>query len=243
MSITKSIGLTAIIAIAFCVITSPSKEKANAQQEHEVAPNLLAMIDGLNQEIDSQAKEQRETQAELAESVRSEVDTRLTAFEDSLESLGYESRIDDLESRLTALEAKVDQGYVYQPQSSSGGSTGAPKVSYGSTGGAAYKASSYTTPKWTNNDGRTLRNHIVEVHGLSPAMSDGELIAAHDAWHDNNGGDPPAARSRSRSVTQTYMLSGDCPGGICPAPMATTRTRTVQSRGGLFGFGVLGRRR
>jgi len=101
--------------------------------------------------------------------------------------------------------------------------------------GKAYNA------RWSSNDGRTLRQHAIEIHGFDPSMSDEQIARQHDAYHDVHGGMPPriapAYRSRTTTVQSPYVSS--CPGGVCP----TSRTSTVQSSGGVFGFGVFGRRR
>lgn len=102
---------------------------------------------------------------------------------------------------------------------------------------AKVKVQASYTPRWRNYDGRSLRDHAIEVHGFDSSWSDADLAAAHDAWHDTNGGDPPTAL-RSKSVVMSRSTS-NCPGGVCPT---TSRARVVQSRGGLLGFGILGRR-
>ena len=102
--------------------------------------------------------------------------------------------------------------------------------------------------RWHSNDGRSLRQHAIEVHGFDPGLSDAQLAAQHDAYHDVHGGDspprvnvswsnPPAVRTRTTTVQSAYV--SECPGGVCP----TSRTTTVQSSGGLLGFGIFGRRR
>ncbi len=103
-------------------------------------------------------------------------------------------------------------------------------------------------PRWHSNDGRSLRQHAIEIHGMDPNLSDAELARQHDAWHDHNGPIAPrtsAAYSqqwqpatRSRSV-QFSSGTSNCPGGVCP----TSRSVNVQSSGGMFGFGIVGRRR
>lgn len=92
------------------------------------------------------------------------------------------------------------------------------------------------SPRWHNYDGRTARQHAIEVHGFDPGLSDAQLARQHDAYHDRYGGDPPTA-ARSRPAVVAPQVS-NCPGGVCPMP----RTTATQSRGGVFGFGVFRRR-
>ena len=105
--------------------------------------------------------------------------------------------------------------------------------------------SSYTA-RWHSNDGRSPRQHAIEVHGFDPNLSDAQLATQHDAYHDTFGGAsltarvtwsaPPAMRTRTTTVQSPFVSS--CPGGVCPV----NRSTTVQSSGGVFGFGILGRR-
>lgn len=129
---------------------------------------------------------------------------------------------------------------------------------------APYKA------RWVNHDGLSFRDHGIMVHGLSPSLSDEEMASQRDAYHDQYGGghshvgSPAVAVQRtvsncpggvcpvntvnvSRTASSQAGYTGvtvqrsvsNCPGGVCP----TSRTTTVQRSGGLFGFGLLGRRR
>lgn len=94
------------------------------------------------------------------------------------------------------------------------------------------KATATTTvqPRWINHDGLSLRDHIIQVHGLDPSLSDAELIAAHDAWHDQYGGAPPTQVMGSGSRTIRYSTTrSSCPGGRCPTSGTTYRR-------GLLGF-------
>lgn len=148
--------------------------------------------------------------------------------------------ISDLEIRVSKLEDQVCDCNCGPDCGCGGPKPEPPKVEKKPTASPAVTSQAKVSPKWMNTDGRTLRNHMVEVHGFSTSMSDGAMIQAHDAWHDQNGGEPPSpARSRSRTVTYS---SSSCPGGVCPAP-GVTRSYNVQSNGGIFGFGILGRRR
>lgn len=107
--------------------------------------------------------------------------------------------------------------------------------------------SSYS-PRWHNNDGKSLRDHMIQDHGYDPSLSTAQMAAQHDAYHDRYGPAPPRATAsyaaqyqpamRSRSVQYSAGVS-NCPGGVCP----TSRSVQVQSSGGVFGFGVVGRRR
>ena len=107
--------------------------------------------------------------------------------------------------------------------------------------GPVVHSQSYTA-RWSSNDGRTLRQHAIDVHGMDPSLSDAEMARQHDAYHDRFGGMPPrilppASRVRTTTVQSPYVSS--CPGGVCPV----NRTTTVQSSGGAFGFGIFGGRR
>lgn len=115
---------------------------------------------------------------------------------------------------------------------------------------APYKA------RWVNHDGLSFRDHGIIVHGLSPSLSDEEMASQRDAYHDQYGGGHSHVGSSvvsncpggvcpvnsssglARNVTVQRSVS-NCPGGVCP----TSRTTTVQRSGGVFGFGLLGRRR
>lgn len=97
------------------------------------------------------------------------------------------------------------------------------------------------TPRWHNYDGLSFRDHAEIMHGIdTTGLTDAEVGMLRDADHDRYGPGHPNAVStpvRQRSVTVTRGVS-NCPGGVCPT---TSRVRT--SRGGLLGFGILGRRR
>lgn len=118
---------------------------------------------------------------------------------------------------------------------------------YGSSGGnvASVSRGSYS-PRWFNNDGRTARNHAVQVHGFDPSLSDDQLAILHDQWHDQYGS--------AHSVSSSYVSSGyapvvssvitssprrsysttsvsTCPPGGCPVGVSST---VVTKRGGLL---------
>ena len=131
----------------------------------------------------------------------------------AIESL--EQRVDRLEKQTTAATPVIISA--------------APAVSY-----------SYTA-RWHNNSGMSDRDHAINEHGFDPNLSDAELARQHDAYNDRYGPASPrfAPAMRSRTVTVQSPYVSSCPGGVCP----TSRSVSVQSSGGVFGFGVFGRRR
>lgn len=129
----------------------------------------------------------------------------------------------------------------------SGGSTGMVRSSYGSNGtattGTTRVVESTYAPRWKNHDGLSRAEHAAVYHGLNTAgMTQAQINAQLDADHDRHGPmHDGILASRTRSVTRsTYSppatATSNCPGGVCPTgPSASTR-------GGLLGFGILGRR-
>ena len=79
-----------------------------------------------------------------------------------------------------------------------------PVVSYSSTGssyGSSGSSVSNYQRRWYNHDGLTLRQHAEHVHGYSTAgMSDAEVAAANDHYHDQYGG--------SHHATGTVVSTG-----------------------------------
>lgn len=68
---------------------------------------------------------------------------------------------------------------------------------------------------WPGNTLKSLRAHLTSPpHSMSPskvsAMTGGQLVAAHDAWHNRNGAWPPI-RKPSRASPR------NCPSGNCPS--------------------------
>lgn len=150
-----------------------------------------------------------------------------------------EDSISSLETRVTKLEGQVCDCSC-GPDCNCGKPEAVapkPKVVQAKPKAVVTKTAVSVNPKWLNTDGRSLQDHMVEVHGFSQSMDTNQMIIAHDAWHDQNGGGAPAV-SKSRTVT----YGSSCPSGVCPAP-SVSRSRTVQRSGGLLGFGILGRRR
>lgn len=100
------------------------------------------------------------------------------------------------------------------------------------------------TARWQNYDGLTFRQHAEQMHGINTAgMSDSEVGRLRDQDHDMYGGGHPAAM-RARTVNKYVEVSSSgepCPNGWCPP--RNSQLGTVNTRGGLFGFGILGRRR
>lgn len=220
----STVGLMAAVAVAFIVFTSPSRQP--------VADDYLQQPTSAY--LDSSA---------LAAQVEDNT-ARIGVLESKLDGL-YAS-IDELKASPAPTPApqvpKATQSVVEVRTPVRTAAKAAATVAAKAVKGAAIVATAPVRavanyqPRWRNNDGRSLKQHTLEVHGFDPSLSDAELYAMHDAWHDANGGDPP---TRSRSVYKS-VSSGDCPGGVCPVP---SRTVVRQSRGGLLGFGVLGRRR
>jgi len=161
----------------------------------------------------SQLRELTSAIGELQQSV----DDRLSDVETRFTSLEAPAEAFD-DARLAALEDRVteleEKVATYEPKTAA-----APVQSGGSSGGGTYLPAPIVTS----------------------GMTTSQIAMLRDADHDTFGGShPPAMRSRSR--TTTVMAASDCPGGVCPTSSVTT-SRTVQSRGGLLGFGILGRRR
>lgn len=89
------------------------------------------------------------------------------------------------------------------------------------------------SPRWHNNDGLTLHDHITKGHGINGATED-DLERAHDAWHDKYGPNHPSV-VRGNSVANYAMpsVSGktvtrsrsvqtqNCPNGQCPTGRTT----------------------
>jgi hypothetical protein len=159
--------------------------------------------------------------------------------------------ISALEGRVARLEARPECPCpIERPK--------AQPVSKATVTKAPYKA------RWVNHDGLSFRDHGIIVHGLSPSLSDEEMASQRDAYHDQYGGGhshvgspvvsscpggvcPVNTVNVSRTASSPSGYTGvtvqrsvsSCPGGVCPA----SRTTTAQRSGGLFGFGLLGRRR
>lgn len=228
----KTIGVMAAIAIAFLCVTSPGPDTVTAKPPHDAhvsqAAQLSVAFDGLDKRVTN-------IERSIDGKIAAEVSKQFAAIESSV----VETDLSGIEARLGDLELAVaDCPCPPEVQAAA-----PPKVITRTVTPAAVSYS----PRWSNNDGLPLDVHAIQVHGFSPSLSSTELARQHDAWHDANGGDPPTSRSRSRTVTYSSPVTysgtmSNCPGGVCPAP-SVTRTRNVQSSGGLFGFGVLGRRR
>ncbi len=229
----RTLGIVAAIAIAFIVFTSPEREAVIAHTPQ--APDV--------EQDDSQLRELTSAIGDLQQSVDqrlSDVETRFTSLEAPAAPAFDDARLAALEDRVTQLEETVA---TYEPKTSS-----TPQVSSGGSSGGSSVAPKPLpsvveySPRWQNHDGLSFEEHARVMHGVdTTGMSASQIAMLRDADHDTfGGGHPPAMRARSRTTTFT-AASGDCPGGVCP--MTTTRSRTVTSRGGLLGFGVLGRRR
>lgn len=254
-----ALGIMACVAIAFTFITSPETSRTHA------APHGSESSDRVTQSMQSMTDELKRLQAQLSRALdyQDQVESRFVALENAPapefpevpDTEELEQRIAKLESRIETLEKqRVTAAYPASSSptvsygSSGGTSSSAPVVSYGSTGTPVISTSSTPvvatvntyTPRWTNYDGLSKRQHAEVYHGVSTAgMTAAQIAMTLDHDHDTfGGGHPPAMRTRSTTVSSLQ----NCPGGVCPVP-STTRTTTVQSRGGLFGFGVLGRRR
>jgi hypothetical protein len=139
----------------------------------------------------------------------------------------HTQQIDDIQQRLDNLEASA----APTPAPVLPAPNPAPVKSI--TIKPAPAVSSTYVARWQNYDGRSLRDHGIAVHGFDPSWTTAQIAAAHDAWHDRNGGDPPSAsRTRTRTVSRSYSTakySSWCPGGVCP-------TSNTYTRRGLFGI-------
>lgn len=261
----KTVGFMVSLAIAFVVMTSPDKVRSKAETEplplpsssavevqaewRDVDPVLLAAIERFDARLENidQLLDQHSTELSSIEQCHtdalSSIDARLKVLESNLTSIvevrGATERT-PVKTAAGAVAKTVAGAGVVAAKTAKGAAIVAGKTAVGVAKVAAvpFKVAGNYTPRWRNYDGRSLRDHGVEVHGFDPSWSTAQIAAAHDAWHDANGGEPPTA-SRSRSVA--VSSSSTCPGGVCPT--TTSRTRAVASRGGLFGFGLLGRRR
>lgn len=242
----RTIGIMAAIAIAFIVFTSPEREHASAKPPHDAhvyeQTESQAASQELTEAVDALRRSVERHTLELDDRVAEAVETRFTSLEHSVVEVD-DSRLEALEERVAAIEQTVASYPAKQTTAAtSSGSSG------GSSGGTFYAPTvtrvetSVYKPRWQNYDGLSFEEHARVMHGIdTTGMSDSQIAMLRDADHDTfGGGHPPAMRARSRSVS--FTATGDCPGGICPMP-SVSRSRTVESRGGLLGFGILGRRR
>lgn len=233
-----SIGLVACIAIIFCWIQSPQSTQVDAKPPHDAHVSQT-------QSKAPQWKDEAERLSEVIVAVVEDVDlhaetvsileTEVSAVATAVAKL--ESRVKKLEDASEAEKAKAKA----KPQVAAKAPvvvTPPPII----TSTPAFVVEQSYTGRWKNNDGRSARNHAIEVHGFDPSLSNSELARLHDSWHDMNGSQPPTGivRQRTRTFTVTPRSTSDCPGGVCPAPGFQ---RTVTSSGGWYLGKNLGRRR
>ncbi len=246
-----AIGLMACIAIAFVFVTSPDTQpRASVQPASADAQAITSLTNAVESLQDSIANQQVE--------MESRVDAKFVAFTESLPAPAASVDLSEIIERLGRLEtAKVDleeedirlfneleslRKTAAAASCPCRTATKLPVTSNASSANPVTQAS--YTARWHSNDGRSLRDHATQVHGFDPNLSDAQLAAQHDAYHDQFGGAAPrspvqyAPAMRSRTVTVQSPFASSCPGGVCP----TSRTRTVQSSGGPMGLGILGRR-
>ena len=261
-----TIGIAACIAIFFCVITSPERSQSHAHDGAEAAQHSHdEMLEQSVQQMTAAIIELQDTiadqQAAIADRTEQQVtemvDEKLVAFTSSLPIQDtdetwaavrdLEANVAELEKRIEALEAAKKQlaaapvvaAYPSVSTSSGYGSSGS--VSYGSTGSTAATTVTNSTyqPRWQNYDGLTKAQHAQQMHGINTAgMTAAQIAMALDADHDTYGPNHTNTM-RSRSTVVSSAPASNCPGGVCP----TSRTTVTQSRGGVLGFGLLGRRR
>lgn len=247
-----TIGIMACIAIVFFVITSPDKSQSRAELSPVEASRdtridvLVSSLSTMQDSIEALASEVQEVRqlqasgsfvsaevASLSDKIAKQ-EAKLVAVVNSPPASAPPPPVvgdicncncDELEKRIAALEDQLAKLMVTKAKPA------APQVS-----------STPYQPRWHNYDGRTARQHAIESHGFDPSLSDAQLARLHDAYHDQYGEHPPTAAPvyRSRSTVVQSPMTSNCPGGVCPT---TSRTTTVQSGGGLMGFGILGRRR
>lgn len=120
------------------------------------------------------------------------------------------------------------------------GSSTSTSVGYGSVGSSA--ASTPRTPlrsavgnvagnvasRWENRDGLSRRDHLEIEHGTNTAgMTEAQMIAAQNAYHDTYGGGHPV------KVPYAPVASDGCPPGGCPVP--SSRAYQASSNGWWLG--------
>lgn len=211
----KTIGIVAAAIIALLYFSTPQDQRLDAAK-----PQLDTQIE----QVVSVTELQDLTKA--IGSLEQNVEDRLSVVESRFTSLETSQVADAacpdaelLESRVAALESDV-------------ASLKSSLAKYQTPVSATTVVGSPYSAKWKNNDGKTLRDHAVDVHGFDPNQSDSDIARLHDAWHDANGGHPP-----KRQVTRSFNVSsGNCPGGVCPTGYSRTTTRTVNSGSG-YTFG------
>lgn len=236
-----AIGLTACIAIVFCWITPQERSRSYAQESSEIAQETMLeqSVFALHKDV---ATLQRSIDEQLSQ-VNRQVETKLIAFESNQDTdetwtliRDLQAKQEKLEERIATLESEREQAKVSYPAvASSGYGSSGGAVSYGSTDSGSYSAA--YQPRWQNYDGLSKSQHAAVMHGIDTAgMSEAAIAMALDDDHDTFG---PSHSPAMRGRVTTVQSSSNCPGGVCP----TNRTTTTYSRGGLLGFGVLGRKR
>lgn len=159
-------------------------------------------------------------------------------FRASSIDLEQNERLDSLEARVSFLEH--EHTHTATPITSP-----APRVVVPAPAPAPVVVDNYQA-RWKNYDGLSFRQHAEIMHGIdTTGLTDAQVARMRDHDHDTyGGGHPPAMRSRSTTTQAVQYSNSGCPGGVCPSNASSvSRTTTVQSRGGLFGFGILGRKR
>lgn len=278
-----AIGLMACIAIAFTFVTSPQSQPKASYESSASVEAMSALSDAvrelqyqLSSDRDSIEKQMNARFTAMATSQAKLTSTALEAMPDSDELW---TAVKALEAKQAELEAKVAQLEALKTSSAvkatSGGSTGGGSTGGGSAGGytqivqgtqSTQTTGSYS-PRWTNSDGRSLRDHMIDEHGFDPSLTTAQMVAMHDAYHDQYGPASPNLGARTsnvavqlasptsgmtgRTVTRTRSnVTNDCPGGSCPVTSGgfsgssgMSRSVNVQSRGGLLGRGIIRFRR
>lgn len=262
-----AIGLMACIAIAFVFVTSPdSQPRASVQPASvDVQSQAIASLTQAITDLQISIADDREA---LEDRMGKRLEARFVAFTETLPKPAAMPIPDDLEPDVRAIEAKqaeLEKRIAELEQAKTAAAKSAascpcpdgacpcpvttkPAAVQGRTtsrtvtsSGPVNYAPSYTA-RWQSNDGRSLQDHATQVHGFNPNLSDAQLAAQHDAYHDQYGGASPSTAMRSRSVTvQSPFTTSNCPGGQCPTA-GRSRAATVQRSGGLLGFGILGRK-
>lgn len=217
----RTVALAAAVAILFCVVTSPDREVATAKPPH-----------------DAHVYEQSETGSLALDNTARTVDslvTRVQTLEEDVSALQVaaiqtQDVTASLEQRMSKLTPRpaADPAPIAAPT----------KPTQPVTSAAVVVPTSVPTVtaagRWTNHDGLSPREHAIQVHQFPSHLSDAQLAAMHDAWHDINGSHPPtqsgALAARLLSTDNRYrhveVSRRVCPPGGCPDTVNRSRTVT-----------------
>ncbi|MCC7334425.1 MAG: hypothetical protein IT422_04995 [Pirellulaceae bacterium] len=279
-----AIGLMACIAIAFVFVTSPDSQPRASIDQANIAAQTQAIAD-----LASSVAELQYSIGQQRDGLEKRMDQRFVALANALppqsaaptampDSDELWTAVRALEAKQAELDAKVKELETLKASlkaatvtttsaayPSAGGALQA-VTSGGSSGGVSVTTTSQSySPRWTNNDGKSLRDHMIQDHGFDPSLSTPQMAMQHDAYHDQYGPaspvgtqyrnvaaqlSAPSSGMTGRTVTRTRSnVTSSCPGGNCPVngnsfgSSGMSRSVNVQSRGGLLGRGVFRFRR